>query len=231
MPLDAIDRKRLTAAGLDIVHPFDASRYNEAVRGRGRLAPLPLFGRLQAYALIVGNTRALWPPFVEAVRSSEELRRTPHPLDRYVEDTIRASLAGSTYAWEARFSHEGGARLVSMLHAAEASGLASVGPAYLAAHPEHGPWIGLRAVVVFDAPPPPPPRQRPRLPCVGCAGPCKEALERTANKDGATWRDWVALREACPVGKGSRYGEAQLRYHYVKDPAVFDGEPGDGAGA
>ena len=38
-----------------------------------------------------------------------------------------------------------------MLHLAEASGLAHVGPAHLAIHPQHGPWFGLRAVIVLDA--------------------------------------------------------------------------------
>ena len=31
------------------------------------------------------------------------------------------------------------------------AGLAHTSPSYLSIHPEHGPWIGLRAVIVLDA--------------------------------------------------------------------------------
>lgn len=214
-------------AGLDLFHLFDAARYNEAVRGHARLSPLPLFGRSGAAAALIGNTRAIWPPFLAAVRDSDEMRCAAHPLDRYVEEAIRGGLAGTPIRWEVRFSHEGGERLVSMLHAAEASGFASVGPAYLAAHPVHGPWFGLRAVVVFDAPAPSkePAPASAALPCSGCPAPCKGALDRAVAKAGASWRDWLAVRDACPVGKESRYPEDQLRYHYTKERDVF-AQPG-----
>jgi hypothetical protein len=29
------------------------------------------------------------------------------------------------------------------------------------------------------------------------------------------------MREACPTGRAHRYGEAQIRYHYLKDRAVL----------
>ena len=216
---------RLGEAGLDLLHAFDAAAYNEAIRGHARLQPLPLFGRENALGLLIGNTLALWPRFHAAWRSRAELQRDPHPLDRYVTGAVTSCIGASPWRTELRFSHEGGARLVSMLHAAKASGLAHVGPAHLAIHPVHGPWIGLRAVVVVDAPAPPagPP---PIPPCEGCPAPCEDALARAmAAGAAATWRDWLAARDACPVGRSSRYSEPQLIYHYTKDRSVLTDPP------
>jgi hypothetical protein len=36
------------------------------------------------------------------------------------------------------------------------------------------------------------------------------------------WRAWVAVRDACPVGRASRYGDEQIRYHYAKDRGVLE---------
>lgn len=221
--LKALERP-LISSGLDLVRAFDASRYNERIARHSRLAPLPLFGRERALGILVGNTRALWPRFVAACRENPELLADSHPLDRYVTEVVRAAAGLLPARTEVRFSHEGGPRLVSMLDLAAASGLAHVGPAHLAVHPAHGTWIGLRAVIVADRESPESPPASPS-PCEGCAAPCKEALDR-ALAVGASrtrpdvegeWLRWVAVRDACPVGRSSRYGEAQLRYHYTKD--------------
>ena len=39
----------------------------------------------------------------------------------------------------------------------------------------------------------------------------------------ATWREWLAIRDACPVGRGARYGEQQIEYHYLKDRKTLRG--------
>jgi methylmalonic aciduria homocystinuria type C protein len=33
------------------------------------------------------------------------------------------------------------------------------------------------------------------------------------------WRSWLAVRDACPVGRSARYAEEQIAYHYTKDPS------------
>ncbi len=211
--------RRFAAAGLDLVQPFDAARYNERIAGHPRLAPLPLFGRDRALGVLVGNTGKLWPRFIQAYRSSAALQAEPHPLDRWVIDATRAAVRDIPAPVELRFSHDGGPRLVSMLDAAAASGLAQLGPVHLAIHPDHGPWLGLRVIVVIDREPPPP--SPPPTPCEGCAAPCEgalsDALAAGTGSVAASWQRWVAVRDACPVGRASRYGEAQLRYHYTKD--------------
>jgi methylmalonic aciduria homocystinuria type C protein len=34
----------------------------------------------------------------------------------------------------------------------------------------------------------------------------------------AHWQTWLAWRDACPVGRAHRYTEAQIRYHYLREP-------------
>jgi cyanocobalamin reductase (cyanide-eliminating) / alkylcobalamin dealkylase len=34
--------------------------------------------------------------------------------------------------------------------------------------------------------------------------------------DADTWRAWLAVRDACPVGREHRYGDDQIAYHYAK---------------
>jgi len=230
-------RSSLAAEGLDLTRAFDVAAYDEVARAHPQLSPLAAFGRASALALIVGNTRALWPRFVAAYARDERLRASPDPLDEHVASVVTRALDETGAPYEARFAHERGERLVSMLHAAEASGLACVGPAHLAVHPRLGPWFGLRAVVVFDAPPPEV-WGAPATPCEGCAAPCRAALDRALAEatqppqiEGPGWRSWLAVRDACPLGRSGRYGDDQLLYHYTKDRGALDAAMRAGEGA
>jgi methylmalonic aciduria homocystinuria type C protein len=93
----------------------------------------------------------------------------------------------------------------------------------LAIHPQHGPWFALRAVASIDVACPPLPTEVER-PCAGCSAPCVPALQRALSASGAPLdssavsrhaREWIAVRDACPVGRASRYGLAQLAFHYA----------------
>lgn len=222
--------QRLLACGLDLVQVFDIARYNELIAAHETLAPLPQFGRRGALALLVGNTKTLWPHFLEAFHGDTDLADGANPLDAWIERVLNGCLSDLPQRCELRFSHDPGEGLVSMLHLAQASGLAHVGPAHLAVHPEHGTWIGLRGVIIVDAAPP---RSQPGsvvAPCKGCHAPCVEALDAAlatapATEIAASWQAWVAVRDACPVGTASRYSEPQLRYHYTNDRAVLHPEP------
>jgi methylmalonic aciduria homocystinuria type C protein len=215
--------------GLDLVHAFDAARYNQHITEHATLSPLPLHGRQRALGVLIGNTRALWLPFVEAYRASRRLRESQSPLELYLTETLQRCVDHLQIRSEVRFAHEGPPRLVSMLHLAEASGFAHTGPVNLGIHHEHGPWFALRAVLVADADPP---RKTPEGAmdlCSGCPAPCRAAMDRAlahqrlqARSDIASnWQMWVAVRDACPVGRGSRYSEDQIRYHYTKDRTVL----------
>jgi methylmalonic aciduria homocystinuria type C protein len=213
-------------AGLDILVPCVAQRYNRLIAGHERLRPIETFGHQRTSALLVGNTRALWPALKRAVAERPDLLERD-PVDRHVEATVRALQANVAGRTEVYFGHDMGQGMVSMLHAVEASGFADRGPAHLAVHPLHGPWFALRALVVIDQPAVHDDPVMPRL-CAPCHAPCVAALERAVDQSegghkvtglGASWRAWVAVRDVCPVGQSARYGDAQIRYHYAGDDA------------
>jgi methylmalonic aciduria homocystinuria type C protein len=184
---------------------------------------LPSFGRENARAIVIGNTRGLW----EHVQVG---------TDAYVERAVRAAFPAAEHRW----AHQVPAT-IAIQRAAVIAGLAWLSPSHLCVHPEYGPWIALRAVVVLDEPAPP---ARPRVPppC-DCARGCGEAYARaiaagvprstaelrggasrrghrdegvgSAEREPATWRLWLAVRDACPVGRAWRYADDQIAYHYA----------------
>jgi methylmalonic aciduria homocystinuria type C protein len=93
-------------------------------------------------------------------------------------------------------------------------------------HPVFGPWIGLRAAAVLDVDAPAGAPPLAPLPCRDCAHACEPAFARALGA-GDAWRAWLAVRDACPVGRTHRYGEAQLRYHCTKDRTVLAAAAGD----
>lgn len=212
----------LRALGIDLFSTFDVATYNERV-ARKPVSPLPSFGRGGALGVVIGNTRAMWPWFLAAHRARRALQKTSDPLDAFVADAVTNAVREIDTPSEIRWSTDAGARLVSMLDLAEVSGLARRGPAHLAVHAEHGPWFALRAAVVFDLEAPAA-ISAPPDPCRSCSAPCVPAMQRaldaTQVPDAAaiatSWRRWVAVRDACPVGRGSRYSDDQIQYHYLK---------------
>jgi hypothetical protein len=181
-------------AGFDLVHELDL----------GCLAEEPGTEVIRATGLrrgvLVANTRALWPIFVATAPVGDD------PLDRYTEQTVTAAFAGAQ-VW---FAHQ--APYLPFQRIAVAAGLAALAPTHLAIHPIFGPWFGLRALVALPGDPLAAP---PRLPPYRCTGECIAAFARTTDD----WRSWLAVRDACCIGREHRYSDAQLAYHYTKDPA------------
>jgi hypothetical protein len=183
----------LAAAGFDIAHAFDAGAFPWLGAGARRRG------------ILVGNTRALWPHFTEALRDPA-LAAEAHPLDRYTEGAIAAAFPGA----HVRFTHltYGGAYLPLQRLAVD-TGLAAMGPQHLLVHPEYGPWFALRAAVVLDGEPW---LHSARIaqPCA-CDGRCEAAFE--AARATMSARAWLAVRDACTV-RAWRYTDAQIAYHY-----------------
>lgn len=205
MPSVETFRRACHEGGFDLVQPFDRAWLDGVELGDHALGAAP--GGL---GLLVGHTRALWPPFL-AARSDEE-----HPLDRHCEAVV--ARAAATLGAPARcfFGHHEPPFPIQRV--AEAIGFAHLSPSHLSLHPTHGPWIGLRAVVIVEHPYEGPDRITAPRPCDDCDRPCMDALDAAvAQGEAARWRDWLAVRDACPLGRASRYRAAQLRYHYTKD--------------
>jgi methylmalonic aciduria homocystinuria type C protein len=173
---------------------------------------LPDFGRASARAVVVGNTRALWD-FVKDLPGDD-------PIDRYAERVITEEAARVGVAFEIRWAHHVPAT-IAIQRAAAAAGLAWLSPSHLCVHQVYGPWIGLRAVVVFDQDAGARPA-RVAAPCC-CNSGCMTAFERACAagvpRDQAElrdrWRLWLAVRDACPVGRTWRYSEEQISHHYT----------------
>lgn len=217
---------RCAAAGLDLHATCAAEDYDREVPAAYRLPPV---GRPRALVILVGNTRALWPCVRDAVRAGVR-----DPIDRHVEATVRAAVddaraahaPGTAYAL--RFAPEPPPRRIAMQRLAAVCGLAWLSPSHLSVHPTYGPWIGLRAAIVLDVDGPPP--RAPLPPTCDCAHACLPRLDEAlaAGVPGSAaelrprWRLWLAMRDACPVGRAHRYDDDQLRYHYTGDRGALD---------
>jgi methylmalonic aciduria homocystinuria type C protein len=196
-------KAELAARGFDLVAEFGTA--DEPLG-------LPDFGRASARAVVVGNTRALWG-FVKDLPG-------PDPVDTYAERVITEEAVRVGVPFEIRWAHHVPAT-IAIQRAAAAAGLAWLSPSHLCVHPVYGPWIGLRAVVVFDQDAVSS-RARLAAPC-SCDAGCMPAFERAcaAGVPASTeelrdrWRLWLAVRDACPVGRSWRYSEEQISWHYT----------------
>ena len=204
----------LAGAGFSLASWTPLDRYNAAV-DQGYAIPSP--GAPDRPCLVIGNGRELWPALARARRADAALRASPHPVDRYTTRVFRDALEELPVPYTLRLAHEPPPRRFAAQKLAHLAGLAHLGPAYLTVHPEVGPWHALRAALVLDLEPPGPPPGSAPDPCSLCERPCTTALERALTAPAATWRDWLAVRDACPVGRSARYSEEQLRYHYTHD--------------
>lgn len=215
-------RVRLRTRGFDLVTGFDTRMVNGAELSDGLGFSLPTFGRAQALALFVAHGRALWRPFVNALSADLALAESQHPLDEYTEACVDELRRSESVAVQAFYSHQVDP-CIPFQRIADRIGLAELSPSHLSVHPRLGPWLGLRALVVFDAPPLADlePGSRRQSLCAPCAKPCLTALahaEAEPSTDAERWfRAWLDVRDSCPLGRAARYGERQLRYHYTKD--------------
>jgi methylmalonic aciduria homocystinuria type C protein len=191
----------LAERGLDLSARLAVADYNAVVPPALRLPG--------DCALVVGNTRALWPKFLA---SGKRL------LDDYVMESVTAAAGDAPRA--IRWAHDVPAT-VAIQRAAAIAGLAYLAPSHLCVHPEYGPWIALRAVIVLDEDAPP--RAPAIAPPCDCARGCGPAFERamaageprSTEELRARWRLWLDVRDACPVGRVHRYSEEQILFHYA----------------
>jgi len=192
--------QQLAEAGFDLVHRFDTAL---AARERG----LERLGGAERLGLLVGNTRALWPRFVAAMRDPA-LAGAPDPLERYTEATVAAAFPNARiYYGHQRYDGV----FLPLQRLAVATGLGALAPTQLVIHPIYGPWFALRAVVVLAGEPPP--AQPPIAQPCQCDETCTGAMEAALGS--AHWRAWLAVRDACAL-RAWRYSDEQIEYHYTK---------------
>lgn len=196
----------LARHGFDVVHAFAAATGEPGLE--------LLLDPARPRAVLVGNTRVLWPLFAAARSADRELVDATDPIELYTErviEPIAAALDGRVYYSHRRYDDH----YLPFQRLAVAAGLAALSPSQLLIHPVYGPWFALRAVIVLagDAPV----TTRVRQPCECSAGTCvADFAHASAHAD--DWGAWLAVRDACPVGRSYRYSEQQIAYHYSKDP-------------
>ena len=193
----------LAAAGFDLAHPFDATL---AARTPG-LAVLDGPARL---GILIGNTRALWPPFQAALRTDPALAGDPDPLDRYCEQTVTSAFPDGARIYVGHRPYDGA--FLPLQRLAAITGLGAIAPSQLVIHPRYGPWLALRAVIVLDGEPP---AHTPIAQPYQCTAACGDAFRRAqCSRDP---HDWLAVRERCTL-QAFRYPDDQIHYHYGRMP-------------
>mmetsp|Transcript_12906 Transcript_12906/g.23430 ORF Transcript_12906/g.23430 Transcript_12906/m.23430 type:complete len:358 (-) Transcript_12906:172-1245(-) len=159
----------LRASGFDVLWPTTVGLYNSRVAAKEQtLHPLPtLSAGDDTLALIVGNSREIWPAFTRAYHKSAAIQACPNPLDLgYVTPALSLIFekllpkrlpglgSGSDSGSEIRLVHitEPASSLVGIGRLASESGLAWTCPtSMLSIHPILGPWLSYRALVIVDA--------------------------------------------------------------------------------
>ena len=165
----------LNRCGFDVFKPFRVSWYNEYIRKLGlatdehhvggsafKLAPLPSLAQVDAQALLVGNSKAMWPIFLRWLQSQSDPAAVKDPVDTFAAEVINSAIMSFAAASEDRpaIDHDifwasdmSAARLVDMNRAAYVSGACYFSDEmFLSIHPTFGSWVAFRAVVVLDLP-------------------------------------------------------------------------------
>lgn len=223
---------RLAPLGFEVLGAVASEAYNASLDDSLAAYRIALSDDAPSVALVIGNTRRLWPLFVEAFATTS-LGDEAHPLDAYSRKHIGAAAEEVASAlgveWETRFSFDPPPRTVAIQRLAVLAGAAELAPIGLCIHPLYGPWFSLRAAVVLALPGPAASTSAPT--CSACREkPCMGPREKVMAMGAAGvsrdllaehWETWLAMRDACPVGREVRYSDRQIRYHYLKERSLL----------
>jgi len=173
--------------------------------------------------VLLGNAgREMWPHFLAGRRDE------PHPLDAWTRRTVEPQAAalgvGTVYPNDQPYQP-------FQRWALRAEPVAP-SPIGLLIHPDYGLWHAYRAALLLDAAPDDLPARDDRpSPCPTCVGrPCLAACPVGAHADAGFDVDACTghassdaaprcrdlgcrSRDGCPVGRGHRFGDDQVRFH------------------
>lgn len=216
----AATRSLLSDAGLNLFGVLSIERYDAFVPAAWRsTAELPA---ARSAVLLGAAGRALFRAFGRSPESG--LARDP--LDHYtrrVVESAAAPLAGrALFAFERR-----GERYADFVALGREAGLGARSRLGLLLHPECGPWMSLRAILLLPLALPATPALDDFEPCRGCPAPCSEACPGAAlsaegfdvGRCAATRRrvPGCALkcdaRRSCVLGRGDRYEDIAEAHH------------------
>lgn len=229
----------LAARGFDLVATCSVADYDRRVPAEFRFAdPLARHEppvRADDVIVLIGASRTIWPAFAAALAREPARRLEAHPFDRWSSEVIATLVADlpPSRVVDLRMVFEGPPHAFAAQHLAEATGLACRGPAALSVHPIFGPWFALRAALVLRGVGAVPASQADpicdRCPTRACVPALEHALGESRRPASPPdhgqvreqWRLWLAVRDACPVGREYRYSENQIRWHYAHDRSAL----------
>uniref|UniRef100_A0A7S4L9K5 Cyanocobalamin reductase (cyanide-eliminating) n=1 Tax=Paramoeba aestuarina TaxID=180227 RepID=A0A7S4L9K5_9EUKA len=188
----------------------------------------------QVVGFLLGGTKTLWVSFLKAYSadlsssSSSPLYQEGDPLDTYVRKNIESLLENITsslslsfhifYSWEVNYP-----KLLSFGRLASSScSFFFEENTHLACHPTYGPWVSLKAFIVFPSlseslsRPPPPACPLSSQSLEEAKQSFQEAL--SAPEDTEKWKLWVKVRDCVAGGPHHpfRYSEDEIAYYYGK---------------
>lgn len=230
-------KEELNQAGFDLIHGFDLPRYQNSVEENNRF-------QAEGNGLLIGNSKALWKPFLQWLSKDSSRLQLRNPLDDYVEEVIESLFANQKGVLEIRYSHRPQPDHIGFVKLAHQCGLAWQNKTGLCIHEKFGPWIALRCALVLSPDldlnvlnvseePDSNNDEANKLekgmefkpmesnPCSSCESKCFPAFDSAMRKSEAgqgNLLDWLLIRESCPLGSEERYSKFQTLYHYTKDP-------------
>lgn len=238
-------QQRLYEKGFDIYHEFPIQSYNEkVVKTSDNLQRVPEFGRKSTKSILVGNTKYLWPLFInELMSNSNKWKNEPNPLNLYTLNSINSIcdqyFTKNNIQFSVRFTFEMEKdKLISFQRLCHVSNYAFLDTnSYLCIHKEYGPWIALRAFIVLDddynsnqS------EQDIKIESLNDILSDEEQanvmkqwneIQNVLFKDDNnkqikdSWKYWLKLRDSYNVGKKYRYSDDQILYHYTTDINVL----------
>jgi hypothetical protein len=227
----------LVEAGLDVLGALASADYDASVPPgwqTRRVAGGAAAGRVRS-ALVVGSggTRL-------AARAIDA--GGPDPVDRETDRAVRACMAaledGGERCWAVHAGERRDARgrvcadagdFADFVALGEASGLGARSRLRLLLHPEYGPWLAVRSVVLTTAALGPTGPLRGFDPCAGCPAPCRGAcpagaLDAGPLEVGRCARERLAggacglrcaARHACVSGRAHAHSE-RIEGHFMR---------------
>ncbi|KJE95690.1 hypothetical protein CAOG_06117 [Capsaspora owczarzaki ATCC 30864] len=232
----------LRTHGFDLIQAFQVQRYNTAVQekhaSQNPTAPLPsdrlmeTFGRTATLGVLVGNTKAMWNPFLSYL-VERDFHNAPfaNPVQQYTKQVIDealSSLGPNRPSSRVRYDFSGHPNFVDLQLLGSVSGATYYHPTtVLSIHQQFGPWVAFRAAISLDVPfeateqqQQPVPNPVPEL-----EGAAAEAMAIAMQHLSSPQR-WIDVRNAitAPHAQEHRYTDSQLQYHYTKDLVALQEE-------
>jgi len=219
--------------GFALVHPFRLGQYNSLFSEQNLGNKLE--GPEDCLCVLIGNTKEIWPIFTERYKEDEELKKSSNPFDLYCKQKIDSigvidDFVCAYYETDERIAIQKMAKLSGMAILDEKT--------HMCVNRKYGPWIALRAVVVFHyvkGPDPAlPEHEVPSLTNEMRAEAERAFLEAEKfYKSGKGKEDktksaelWIKVRD-CLTSEQQReyrYSEEQMNYHYDLNRNLDPGE-------